>query len=241
MPTETFCVSIRLPMAIDHFVTLTDDELGSKLQNTEDPYVERKTGGDDKDILKTVVAMANSLAVGLPGVLFIPVTDAGAIQTGVNLDMLQRKISTRIALAYPPIRYFQRVLAIESAEVIAVQVWGSPDRPHFAGSSYVRDGSQTLRASDQQFDLLIARRSSKVEALSQWIEKRITVDFITAGAGPRVEQTLEAIIEGCTQWYVTLKFSDPRPHGVARTSIILERVRISFDHVHDRLLIEVHR
>jgi predicted HTH transcriptional regulator len=78
------------------FITLTASDLATRLQNTEDPYVERKTEGDFKDVLKTAVAFANSLPSGIPGVVFIPVTDHGEVQSGPNLDHLQKKISARV-------------------------------------------------------------------------------------------------------------------------------------------------
>lgn len=49
--------------------------------------------------------------------------------------------------------------------ILAVVVGPSANRPHFAGLAYVRDGSRTIKASEQVFDQLIADRSSTVRAL----------------------------------------------------------------------------
>lgn len=220
-------------------ITLTDAELVSRLANTEDPFVERKTAGDIKDVLKTAVAFANTLPVGIPGVLFIPVMDSGQIQRDVNLDQLQKNVSTRIAEAYPSIGYFQRVISKDGNELIAVQIWGSPNRPHFAGASYVRDGSQTMKASTDQFAALIARRSSKVEELSKWLGKRITTIHIAPGTGPRVSNALTATVEVCTQWYVTVKYEEVLMSMPQIETFVWERVQISFDDARQRLAIEV--
>ena len=56
-------------------VELTDLDLWSRMQNLEDHFVERKTLGDSKDWLKTVVAFANSAPNGYPCVLYIGVKD----------------------------------------------------------------------------------------------------------------------------------------------------------------------
>jgi hypothetical protein len=223
-------------------ITILDDaELATRLRNTEDPFVERKSAGDYRDVIKTVVAFANSLPDGVPGVLFIPAYDSGAIQAEQNLDHLQRKISETISSAYPPIKYLMRVLSVGNAEVVTVQVWGSPDRPHFSGPSYVRDGSQTKKASENQFSQLIARRTSKVEELAKWVGKRIIAQHIAPGAGPRFENQLAATLEACNEWYVTIRYDDARPMGIERVSIILDRIRISFDHTNQWLALEINR
>jgi Putative DNA-binding domain len=220
---------------------LTDGELVTRLSNFEDPFVERKTEGDLKDCLKTAVAFANSLPDGVPGVLFIPATDKGAVQSGVNLDNLQKKISARLADVYPPIQYFSRLLTVGPDQVIAVHVWGSPERPHFSGPSYIRDGSQTKKASDHQFAELIARRSSKAAEISKWINKRVTVEFVVPGTGPRLEQRLVATVLECNQWYLTFGYSDARPRNMERESIPLNRVQISYDQGNRWLALEIKR
>src|SRR5713226_1727481 len=106
---------------------LSDQELLTRLHNSEDPYVERKSINDHKDFLKTAVAFANTLPDGIPGVIFIPVTNDGKIQAA-DLDQLQKKVSERLAPAYPNLIYFQRILNVGNDQVIAVLVPGSPAR-----------------------------------------------------------------------------------------------------------------
>jgi hypothetical protein len=225
----------------DGAIVLTDSELTLRLTLTEDPYVERKSAGDLKDVLKTAVAFANSLPTGVPGVLFIPTTNAGVIQDHKDLDQLQREITKRLDEVYPPVDRFMRVIQVNGKEVVTVQVWGSSDRPHFAGPSYIRDGSVTKKASDTQFAELIARRSSKVEELSKWIGKSIAVVFLSPGQGPRIENTADATLESCSQWFVTVSYDAVLTHMPKRESFALSRIQISHDHVKDRLMIEIRR
>jgi len=66
---------------------LTEQALLSRMRNFEDHFVERKTSGNSKDWIKTVVGFANSAPDGYPCVLFIGVKDNGDIETPqVNLD-----------------------------------------------------------------------------------------------------------------------------------------------------------
>jgi len=223
-------------------ILLSDQELTARFHNFEDPFVERKVASDAKDYLKTAVAFANSLPDGVPGVMFVPCKNDGTIQQQHNLDELQKTISAKLSPAYPPLQYFQHILNVGSQQVVAVLVWGSPMRPHFAGPAYVRDGSQTKAASEEQFALLIARRNSKVEQLSKWHKKLITAEFITGAlTGPQLEQSCTVTLLEYNQWYITILYEDRAQRNVERESIVLSRVNISFDHVRNRLLVEIGR
>src|SRR6266849_570739 len=98
---------------------LTERDLIARFRNFEDPFSERKSEKDQRDCLKTAIAFANTLPVGIPGVLFIPATNEGKIQQGVNLDELQRKISRYLERAYPPIFYFPQILTIDGQPLLA--------------------------------------------------------------------------------------------------------------------------
>lgn len=143
-------------------IELTDEELLLRLKNFEDNFVERKTSGDSRDWLKTVVAFANSTPVGYPAVLYIGVKNDGTPEEKpVNLDSLQKTFGEKIGEAYPTIYYLTKILNVEGKQILAVIVPGSSDHPHFAGPSYVREGSKTVEASEEQFANLIAARNSK--------------------------------------------------------------------------------
>jgi hypothetical protein len=218
---------------------LSERELLARLRNVEDPFVERKVDGDLKDCLKTAVAFANTLPNGVPGVLFIPVKNDGTVKTGIDLDSLQRKISEKLAEAYPPLKYFQRIIEAEGTPLIAVIVPGSSERPHFGGPAFVRDGSKTIQASAEQFERLIARRQSIVEELQKWVAKTVSYMIVRSPnmVGPRIHNRYEATVIECTQWYLTLEFQDNAARK--RESFALRRVLLSFDQRRSRLSVEI--
>ena len=133
-------------------ISLSDHDILLRLTAFEDAFVERKTAGDSKDWLKTVVAFANSLPVGDPAILFIGVRDNGEIEGNSNLDSLQQTLSEKLAAAYPPVYYLPKVLLRDDKQFLAVIVPGSVDRPHFAGQAFIREGSKSVVSSARQFN-----------------------------------------------------------------------------------------
>jgi predicted HTH transcriptional regulator len=212
---------------------LSEQDLILRAKSFEDHFTERKTSGDSKDWLKTVVAFANSAPTGYPGILYIGVKDTGEPESSVNLDSLQKTLSSRLELAYPAIYYLTKILTLDNKQVLAVIVPGSPDRPHFSGPAFIRDGSRSKVASESQFRELIAHRNSKTAEVLRWKGKSITYYVLVpgrAGAIPR-----ERIVADCNQFYVTLSSSDS-----GQESIPLSRVELSFDNRNNRLILENH-
>jgi len=219
-------------------MNLSDEELISRLRNPEDHFVERKSASDSKDWLKTVVAFANSVPVGYPAVLFIGAKNDGSIEAGADLDSLQRSFSVKMNSAFPRIYYLPKLLAVDSDRCLAVVVPGSALRPHFAGLSYVREGSITREASERQFQVMIAERTSKAYEVLKWKEKKVTIDFMRTGAhvesmGP-VRHQMDAVISDCNQHF--LMFRQGAAPGQA---VPLSRVDLSYDFVNDRLKLEI--
>ena len=210
---------------------LTDADLLARLNNKEDISVERKSSGDSRDWIKTVVAFANSAPVGQPAVLFIGVKDDGTVEGTANLDSLQKTFSKKIRDAHPPIQTFSKVLRHEGKEFLAVIIPGSLERPHFAGHSYVRVGSETRDASEEQFKELIAQRTSKTRYILEWKDKEITIVFY--GPGGRVDPPKEWTVTGCGQFFVTLQ------SGTRVESFVLSKVEISHNDVTGRMKLEV--
>ncbi len=215
-------------------VEISDQDILARLRNFEDNFVERKTSGDSRDWLKTVVAFANSTPVGYPAVLFIGVKDDGTPEEKqVNLDSLQKTLSEQVAKAYPPIYYLTHILDVNGKQVLAVIIPGSSERPHFAGQSYVRDGSKSVRASKDQFDRLIAARNSKTYHMLQWKDKTVLIGNIRRGE-PRPSSFGPAIIADCNQFWVTLKM------GNDLFALPLQRIELSFDHNKKMLVLIEH-
>jgi len=112
-------------------IEITDTDLLLRLTNYEDHFVERKTSGDSRDWLKTVVGFANSAPIGYPAVLYIGVRDGGAIEDAVNLDSMQKSFGKKLEDAYPPIYYMTKVLVKDAKQFLAIIVPGSENRPTF--------------------------------------------------------------------------------------------------------------
>lgn len=144
----------------------TDDELRYRLNDFEDNYTERKSAGvKPQEIRQTMSAFANSLTAGATAVLFIGVNDkTGAIEGVPDPDGLQKRVRECAARdCYPPITsYTCRVLEVEGKQVLAVKVGASENRPHFTGPAYVRRGSESVAASADLFNELVACRTDKV-------------------------------------------------------------------------------
>jgi predicted HTH transcriptional regulator len=218
-------------------IELKDEELLLQLKNFEDNFVERKTSGDSKDWLKTVVAFANTTPVGYPAVLYIGVKNDGTPEDKiVDLDSLQKTLGQKLSAAYPPVYHVAKILNVGGKQVLAVIVPGSADRPHFAGQAYVREGSKSVVASKSQFEELIASRNSKVHEILRWKDKQITVVFIgkPSIAQAVAHRNMEGKLVACTQFYVTVEINQ------ALRSYPLGMVDISFSDSDKRLELVVH-
>ncbi len=209
----------------------TDEDLLCRLANYEDNFTERKTSSDSRDWVKTVVAFANSLPVGHPGVLFVGVKNDGTPEVDINLDSLQKTFSEKMNAAYPPIYYLPHVLNYQGIRVLAVIVPGSEMRPHFTGQSYIREGSQNIKASEKQFNELIAQRNSKAYEILKWKGKSVKLSYTRPG-NTRPSRFGPVRVLDCNQFYVTLE-SDG-----ALSAIPLKRLDISFDPVNEVLELE---
>jgi hypothetical protein len=195
---------ISLGLSDSMLVPVSANELIQKLSDTEDNFIERKLIRDHTGWLNTGVAFANSCPIGFPGVLFVGVDNNGNVErhnNPVDFERLQKSISERISDAWPPIYHYSQALKKDGAEFVAVLIPGSALRPHFAGPSYIRVGAETRKASEQQFDLLIAQRSSKVRALQQLIGK--DVFWYSFEASPFGGNGKGKILE-CNQFFLTI-------------------------------------
>jgi predicted HTH transcriptional regulator len=144
---------------------MNDAAIRARLYDKEDGWTERKSKGvSTEEIRKTIIAFANSLPEGQQGILFIGISDrTGEVEGVDDTDALQKNIRRAAEeKTYPPIRigHNSRVLDENGKSVVAVIVDASQNRPHFAGPAYVRVGSESVEASNSQFQELIATRTS---------------------------------------------------------------------------------
>jgi hypothetical protein len=214
----------------------SDDDLLLRLSATEDNFVERKTWADSSDWLKAVVAFANSCPIGYPGVLFIGVKNDGTaegIKQGQNLEASQKKLTEKIKDAWPPIYFLPKILRKDGKEFLAILVPGSSERPHFAGPSYIRVGPQTKKASESQYAEMLSQRQAKSSEILKSKGTVVIVDQSVAGRSGTYEHP--ATVVDCNQFYVTLSSGSPP----MLQSIPLHRIALSFDHLGNRLKLEV--
>ncbi len=220
---------------------LADEDILLKLRAFEDAFVERKSKGDHADWIKTIVAFANSTPVGFPAVLFIGVRDNGEPEGDVNLDSLQKKLSEKVALVYPQPYYATRVLSLQDKQFLAVIVPGSADKPHFGGPSYIRSGSKSIVASEEQFKALIASRQSKVREIMKWKDKLVTLDRMNSADAVHmlgaVASTQECLVADCNEFYLTIRYAG----SSGLDSVPLRRTELSFDNAKGRLKIELYQ
>lgn len=135
---------------------------------------------------------------------------------------------------YPRVPYQQRAIQVGEKQIIAVVVLGSELRPHFAGPSFVRRGSESMEATQEQLGLLIAQRSSKVYRLSQHIGKPITLSIKCVQPNGYFSLNRDgAKLFDCNESWVTVHRTSLHPP--IYVSYPLENVNLGFDHQYGRL------
>jgi len=222
-------------------MTLSDADILARLTAIEDGTTERKPYADSRGWVKTVVAFSNSLAIDQPGILFVGVNDNGVIQDQpTNFEDKQKAVTGEIGNVFPPVNPTILVREKDGKKFIAVIVYGSRERPHFAGKSYIRSGTQTLEASEENLRQLIAQRSSKVAEILKWKDKIAVVNYLhpeeVHHRVGRVATSTLSIVDDCNEHWVTLRGSGNPPE---RSSISVKRVELSFDYGNNRLILEV--
>lgn len=185
----------------------SDADLLQRLDSSEDSLVEKKTFNDTRDIVKTCVAFANSCDVGgTPGLLFYGVKNDGAIETSQgDLSSQEKTIRDKLSQVYPPIEYKTRILKRNGLRFLAVVVPGSASGPHFAGPAYVREGSSSIKASDELFARLVDRRERKVREILKSKDQPILMRRYVTNPGPIQQRNPWAfgtakVINCTTEW-----------------------------------------
>jgi hypothetical protein len=186
----------------------------ARLKNHEDNFVERKPEGvNASEIRQSVIAFANSVPVGTTAVLFMGIHNDGRIQGVENPDKLQKTVREQCErVCYPPVAFSTAVLDIEGKAVVAVVVPPSQNKPHFSGPAFVRRGSESVAASPELFEELIASRNDKVAAIFRMRNALVSVICIQHKLGSteqiadtRYRALSECVVESCTPHIVRLK------------------------------------
>jgi hypothetical protein len=171
---------------------MTDELLIAKLDQSEDPWVERKESFDERDVRRTIVGFANSLLQGAePAVLFLGASNKPQHPGLRDADGTQKKVHAQTTQnSYPPITVTYRILKIKGTvtdEVLAIIVPPSSNKPHFAGVSYMRKGSQTMPASEEVFRELIASQNDTVRQLQRFLRRKVMLTIYSLPNRLRLE------------------------------------------------------
>lgn len=179
--------------------------------------------------------------MGQPGILYVGVNDNGAIQDQpTNFEDKQKAVTGEIRNIYPPVNPTILVREKDGKKFIAIIVYGSRERPHFAGKSYIRSGTETLDASEENLRQFIAQRSGKVSEILKWKNKDVVVNFLHPEEAHyrvgRIATSQTATVLDCTEHWVSLR---PQVVGSTDQSISLKRIDLAFDDRNKRLVLEV--
>ena len=141
----------------------------------EDNLIERKVESDLKDILKTLVAFANSVKPGHTAVLLIGEKNDGTVAGVTDPDSIQKTVRKECEKIYPDILWRSIIYEKNARQCVRVEIEYSGNTPHFGGQAWIRKGSESVKASDEVFQALINLRSGIVRELSRWLNKDVTV------------------------------------------------------------------
>lgn len=160
-------------------------DVWTHIADGESNLLERKPKSVNADgYRKTIVAFANSVPRDQEAVLFIGVGDKGEIIGCSETDSLQKKIRAFCeSECYPPIKYRTEVRMFDGKEVLAIVVPHSSTRPHFSGAAYVRVGSESKTANEQQYREFVASRSEVGATLLSYKDQIVTVVAINKHLG----------------------------------------------------------
>jgi hypothetical protein len=210
----------------------------------EDSLREKKVESDLKDLLKTLVAFANSVAPGDTAKIFIGEKDDGTVQGVGNADSIQRTVVKEADRIYPPIYYRTEVYERDGKHCVLVTITHNGQAPHFGGPAWVRQGSQTVKATEEIYQQMIAQRQSKVRVLLEWLNKDVTVEGtqrptpVPPGSFPSFDQEWSVGVHQATLIVVNEHWATFSVHTsvTARTEVSepLEKILLSWDNQNRR-------
>jgi hypothetical protein len=149
----------------------------------EDSLREKKVESDLKDLLKTLVAFANSVAPGDTAQIFVGERDDGTVQGVTNTDSIQKSVKKEAEKIYPGIYYKTEVYERDSKQCVRVDVKHNGLAPHFGGAAWIRRGPISEPATPELFQQLIELRSDKVRELLRWLNKPVSVSWSNRAPG----------------------------------------------------------
>jgi ATP-dependent DNA helicase RecG len=146
-------------------VALSEEQLRALLREPESERVERKETAADRDRLgEAICAFANDMAgLGLPGALFVGVSDDGRVVSKTVTDEQLRLLADfrDQGKILPPPTMTVRKLAVDDGEVAVVEVQPSMTPPvRYRGRIHIRVGPRRAIATAEEERRLNERRRS---------------------------------------------------------------------------------
>lgn len=196
----------------------------ARLNQSEDPWTERKQSFDERDVRKTVVAFANSVGEGETAVLFIGATNDGRHPGLLDADETQKKVAGVVSRCYPRIEYQTEVLTISvdnrPREVLAVKIPFSINRPHFAGTAHIRKGSESIECPQDVFRELVASQNSTARRLLQYKFKPVILR-LRSTSGFRYD--IQGMVNSCDAHSVIVRDNFGYLRSFALVEVIIEK------------------
>lgn len=213
----------------------------------EDSLREKKVESDLKDLLKTLVAFANSVAPGDTAKIFIGEKDDGAVQGVTDADNIQKRVKKEAEKIYPEIYFKTEVYEREGKPCVRVDIKHNGLAPHFGGPAWVRKGSQTLKATDSLYQQMVELRQDKMRTLVHWLDKAVTVEGIhyeayRIGLASGLEWSAgrnQATLKVVNPHWVTFKLYPAENNAPYEKSEPMEKLLLSWDDEKSRLKILV--
>ncbi|MBI1955361.1 MAG: ATP-binding protein [Acidobacteria bacterium] len=213
----------------------------------EDSLLERKVESDLKDLLKTLVAFANSVRPDHVATVLIGEKNDGSVQGVTNPDAIQKTVRKECEKIYPPIVWHSKAYEKDGKFCVRVEIEYSGETPHFGGPAWVRKGSESVPASDEVFQRLVEFRLGKVRELTKWLGKEIIVEGDMGSVSweerrirghPRWYEKHGATLTSVNNYWATFDVSSGAG-SLGRRSEPLEKLLLSWDDEENRLKVLV--
>ncbi|MEE9252774.1 MAG: ATP-binding protein [Thermodesulfobacteriota bacterium] len=222
---------------------MTKEELLKRLEDPEDSFIERKTQNvaKGKELRKTLVAFANSVPEGREAIIFIGIADDGEVLGVKGSDALQKTIREEAKRCYPEVNCIPEIVQAKGKQVLAVIIKPSEERPHFDGQAFVRIGSESVKASKEVYEDLIASRNDKARKILNHKGEVVTVEVMKMLGNAKSTgikgyyKKHECRIKGCNAHTLRLFEESTGKHF----SEPLENITISHDDEKHRMLLLV--
>jgi hypothetical protein len=191
---------------------ISKTELLARLPDREDHFTERKPdSATPAELRNTLVGFANSVPQGRVAVLYIGVANDGTLLGVSNSDSKQKNVRQLCDTCYPPLLAQSEVLDVDGKAIVAVAIPESVSKPHFSGGCYVRRGSETCQASEEEYRKLLLHQIDKCRFMTRHMAAQWTV----RGYGRHIDdpqpleqnfsEAAECVLEDCNPFYARFR------------------------------------